>query len=293
MRFFDGKLTWIAGVRADHHNEFGVIFTPRTLVKYDVTPKTILRANIGTGWRTANLFSENINLLVSSRDIIFLEELRPEKALNFGVNLTQNFNVSDDFFSGYLSLDYYRTDFENQIFPDYDSDPTKAIIENFTGTSVSNGFQAELFLKIWTRFEVKFGYNFLDVYRIENEAKELLPFNSRHKLMSSFSFKPLSDKFHFDMNVHWYGEQRLPDTELTPPEYQRPDFSDPYAVVNAQFTYDLNAFELYIGCENIFDFRQKRPIISWEDPFGPYFDTSSVWGPTRGREAYIGVRFRL
>ena len=95
------------------------------------------------------------------------------------------------------------------------------------------------------------------------------------------------------MNVHWYGEQRLPDTKSNPIEFQRPDFSQPYTIVNAQFTYNLKKFEVYAGCENIFDFRQKQPIISWQDPFSPYFDTSSVWGPTRGREIYVGVRFKL
>ena len=293
MQFFDEKLTWIAGVRADHHNQFGFQFTPRTLLKYDLAPQTIVRANVGTGWRTVNLFSENIGLLVSSRDIIFAEELQPEEAVNFGVNLTQKFETANTKLSGYFSADYYRTHFQNQLFPDYDTNPTVAIIQNFTGTSVSNGFQAELFLKIYNRFEFKTGYNFLDVYRAVEGGKELLPFNSRHKLMTSFSFKPLTNKFHFDMNVHWYGEQRLPDTQSNPVEFRRPDFSEPYTIVNAQFTYYFNNFEVYAGCENIFDFRQKQPILSWEDPFSPYFDTSSVWGPTRGREAYVGVRFRL
>ena len=293
MQFFDEKLTWIAGVRADHHNQFGFQFTPRSLLKYDIAPRTIVRANIGTGWRTVNLFSENIGLLVSSRDIIFAEQLHPEKAVNFGVNLTQKFETADTNLSGYFSADYYRTNFQNQLFPDYDTDPTLAIIQNFTGTSVSNGFQAELFLKVYNRFEFKTGYNFLDVYREVEGVNELLPFNPRHKLMTSFSFKPLTNKFHFDMNVHWYGEQRLPDTQSNPIEFRRPDFSEPYTIVNAQFTYYFNKFEVYAGCENIFDFRQKQPIISWEDPFSPYFDTSSVWGPTRGREAYVGVRYRL
>jgi hypothetical protein len=52
-------------------------------------------------------------------------------------------------------------------------------------------------------------------------------------------------------------------------------------------------FEIYTGCENIFDFRQLQPIVSWQNPFSPYFDTSSVWGPTRGREFYLGIRFKL
>ena len=157
MRFLNDKLTWIVGIRGDHHNQFGIKVTPRTLLKYDLLPNTIVRVNIGTGWRTVNLFSENIGLLVSSRDIIFNESLEPEEALNYGVNLTQKFETKDQNLSGYFSADYYRTDFQNQIFPDYDSDPTKAIVQNFKGTSISNGFQAELYLNIWQRFELKTG----------------------------------------------------------------------------------------------------------------------------------------
>lgn len=292
MRFFSDKLTWIAGIRGDDHNQFGLRITPRTLLKYDITPRTILRANVGTGWRTVNLFSENIGLLVSSRDIIFTEQLRPEQAINYGINFTQKFETINENLSGYISADYYRTDFQNQFFPDYDTDPTKAFIKNFTGTSISNGFQAELYLKIFNRFEVKTGYNFLDVYRKIGATKELLPFNPSHKVLTTFSYKPLTDKLHVDVNLHWYGEQRLPDTQSNPIEYQRPDFSRPYTIINAQFTYNFRKLELYTGCENIFDFRQLQPIISWQDPFGPYFDTSSVWGPTRGREIYIGFRFK-
>jgi outer membrane receptor for ferrienterochelin and colicins len=293
MRFLNDKLTWIAGVRGDQHNDFGFMFTPRTLVKYDVAPRTIVRANIGTGWRTVNLFSENIGLLVSSRDIIFEEALEPEQAINYGINLTQKFESKDVNLSGYISVDYYHTGFQNQIFPDYDSDPTKAIIKNFTGTSVSNGFQAEAYLKVWERVEIKTGYTYLDVYREVGESKELLPFNPQHKILTTFSFAPLSQKYHFDVNMHWYGEQRLPDTKSNPIAFQRPDFSDPYTVVSAQLTYTFGTFEVYGGCENIFDFRQLQPIISWQDPFSPYFDTSSVWGPTRGREIYLGIRYRL
>lgn len=293
MRFFDKKLTWIAGIRGDHHNQFGFKLTPRTLLKYDIKPKTILRANIGTGWRTVNLYSENIGLLVSSRDIIFTEQLEPEQALNYGVNLTQKFDTENENLSGYFSTDFYRTDFQNQIFPDYDTDPTKAIIKNFRGTSISNGFQAELYLKIWGRFELKTGYNYLDVYRMNDEVKQILPFNPKHKMLATFGYKPLSNKFHFDMNMHWFGKQRLPDTQSNPVEFQRADFSETYSIVNAQFTYLFKKFEIYGGCENIFNFRQNRPIISWQNPFSQYFDTSSVWGPTRGRETYIGVRYRL
>ncbi|MBD77614.1 MAG: TonB-dependent receptor [Crocinitomicaceae bacterium] len=293
MQFIDKRLTWMLGARVDHHNQFGFMASPRTLLKYNFAPRTVIRANFGTGWRTANPFSENIGLLVSSRDIIFTESLNPEQAINYGVNLTQKFDTKNENIDGYISADFYRTEFQNQIFPDYDTDPTKAIIKNFTGTSVSNGFQIEAFVKLWKRIEAKVGYNYLDVYRIIEGEKQVLPFNPKDKIISALSFKPLSKKFHIDVNIHWYGERRLPDTKSNPSQHQRPDYSKPYTVVNAQFTYNFKRFETYIGCENIFDFRQKRPIISWEDPFSPYFDTSSVWGPTRGREFYIGIKFRI
>ncbi len=291
MRLLDGRLTWVAGIRADHHNQFGLQFTPRTLLKYDISDQSVVRANIGTGWRTANVFSENIGLLISSRDILFEEALRPEKALNMGVNFTQKF--SGDRINGFLSTDFYHTDFQNQIFPDYNKEPGLAVISNFEGESVSNTFQAELYLNFWDQLEFKAGYTYLDVYRIVDGEKNELPFNPKHKLVGTFSYTPKSERFHFDMNAHVYGPQRLPDTQGYPVKYRRPDYSETYYTLNAQFTYSLKRWEWYLGCENILDFRQEQPILAWEDPFGPYFDTSSVWGPTRGREFYLGIRYKI
>lgn len=291
LYLFEDKLTWMAGIRGDHHNQFGFQLTPRTLLKYTFSPQTVVRANIGTGWRSVNLFSENIGLLVSSRDILIADDLAAEKALNYGINFTHKFERGSNL--GVLSLDYYRTDFQNQIFPDYDSNPQKVLIQNFRDKSVSNGFQAEIGAQLNELFNWKIGYTYLDVFRMINGSPQQLPFNSKHKILSTFSFQPSSKKYHFDANIHWYGPQRLPNTQQNPVAFQRPDFSKSYTVVNAQFTYNLKRFELYTGCENIFNFRQNRAILSWENPFGPYFDTSSVWGPTRGREFYLGFRYRI
>lgn len=283
------KLTWITGIRADHHNLFGWELTPRTLLKYEITENLNIRGSVGKGWRTANIFSENIGLLASSRDVIFAESLKPEKAINFGFNAIQKYKSSN--IEGYVSVDFYRTNFQNQIFPDYDTDPAKAIIKNFTGKSVSNGLQIEVSGTFYNRFSAKLGYVFLDVYQMKNEVKDVLPFNPKHRLHSAASFMPLSRKWHLDANVHWYGVQRLPDTKNNPVMYQMPGQSDPYTIVNIQFTYNIKKFEIYTGAENIFDFRQNKPIIGWQDPFGQHFDTQFAWGPTRGREWYAGVRF--
>lgn len=287
----DRDLVLVTGVRGDIHNTFGLNITPRALLKYNVTKTTTARVSAGTGWRTINLFTENTNLLASSRDVIVSPDLEPEKAINYGVNLTQQFGSEN--IELQVSVDYYLTQFFNQIFPDYFSEPNKAIIENFTGRSISSSFQGEIGLELYERVGIKATYNYLDVYRVVGENRVQLPFNPTHRMTGAFSFKPLSEKWHFDLNAHYFGKQLLANTSSNPPEYQSAESSSPYTVLNAQLTVSWKWFDFYGGCENIFDFRQKRPIVAWQDPFSPYFDTSNVWGPTRGREIYLGVRFKL
>ena len=65
----------------------------------------------------------------------------------------------------------------------------------------------------------------------------------------------------------------MTNTSSYPLEYQHPNTSEPYWIINGQFTVELGDLALYIGCENITNFIQEDPIIAWDDPFGPYFDT--------------------
>lgn len=282
-------ITLITGIRIDHHNQFGWITTPRMMLKYDVSEKSILRMSAGTGWRTVNLFSENTSLMASSRNIIFKEALNPEKSFNWGVNFFRKLKSKK--LEGYITTDLYQTRFKNQFFPDYDSDPGIAYIANFTETSIANGFQTDLNLKLFKLVEVKAAYNYLDVYRISNQIKTQLPFNSKHKFLMAVSYLPKSKTWRVDVNAHWFGKQRLPDTQKNPDIYQQAQWSKAYTTFNIQGTKSWKKLELYGGIENLFDFRQIRPIVSWQNPFSPYFDTSFNWGPTRGREFYFGIRY--
>jgi outer membrane receptor for ferrienterochelin and colicin len=277
-------------LRIDHHNQFGWLPTPRMMLKYDLTEKSILRASAGTGWRTVNLFSENIALMASSRNIIFNETLQPEKAFNWGLNYFRKLKTKK--LEGYLTADFYQTRFLNQFFPDYDSDPGIAYISNFTETSIANGFQTDVNLKLYKLFEVKAAYNYLDVYRITQSVKTQLPFNARHKVLMALSYLPKSKKWRVDVNAHWFGKQRLPDTDKNPDIYRQAKWSKPYTTFNVQATKSWKKLELYGGVENLLDYRQLRPIVSWQNPFSPYFDTSFNWGPTRGREFYFGIRYK-
>jgi hypothetical protein len=190
-------------------------------------------------------------------------------------------------------MDYYETRFTNQIFPDYNQAPDLAVIANYTGRSVSRAYQTDLDMNHPSGWQLKFAYNYLEVFRGEGAEKTILPFNPAHKLLGVVSFAPPSLPFQIDAHGHWYGKQILPNTTMNPEIYQRPATSETYMTITLQLTWRFTQWEVYGGCENIFDYRQERPILGWEDPFGPYFDTALAWGPTRGREFYIGLRWRL
>lgn len=291
LKLLENLFTLNTGIRADHHNTHGLMLTPRVLLKYDIDENISLRTSLGYGWRTANIFSENVKLFASSRDIVFTEELKPEEAVNFGVNYTHKFEIGD--VSGYISADYYRTSFQNQIFPDYDQDPQKAFVGNFEDKSISAGVQAEVSLTFKEDFDLKLGYNFSDVYREVDGDKQDLPFNKRNRVSVSTSYRTMDDKLHFDVNIHWHDKTRLPDFSDNPEGLRTPLLSKAYFLVNGQIAYYLPKYKFYVGVENVMNYRQDQPILSWEKPFSEYFDTSSVWGPTRGREFYVGFTYTL
>jgi outer membrane receptor for ferrienterochelin and colicin len=282
----------ITGLRADRHNDFGTTLTPRLMLRFNPGSGLDLRASIGSGWRTVNLFPENLALLTGNRDLVFAETIRPERSWNAGLNATRRFALGA--WQCTATGDFYHTWFQNQFFPDYDSDPGRAILENFTGRSVSNGLQLEYSAQWRQRVEFRAAYNFLDVFRVENGQKALLPFNPMHKVLGVFTYRTADDHWQFDLNAHWYGQQRLPSTAANPDALQRPGNSEPYTIANAQLRWKKHKrWDFFAGCENLLDFRQRQPILGWQQPFAPGFDPAFAWGPTRGREFYAGFNFKI
>jgi outer membrane receptor for ferrienterochelin and colicins len=287
----DEKISLITGIRWDHHQTFGAFITPRAILKYQIDPSNTIRLSAGAGWREIQVFSEHLNLLASSREVVIAEDLKAEQGWNWGGNYLNNFILKG--WEGSFTVDYYQTLFTNQIFPDFVRSPGIAYIDNFFGQSISNALQIEANLIHPNGWEAKIAYNYLDIFRLENEIKDELPFNSRHKFMSALSYRNKNLPWYLDLNLHLYGSQRLPNSDSNPEEYQRPQRSQSFTLLNFQATRILKKWEIYGGVENILDFRQLQPILAWQEPFSPYFDTSFVWGPTRGREFYIGFRYTL
>lgn len=285
------KFTIISGIRADHQGSFGWKIAPRILVRAQVNERTDIRFNLGKGYRRSHFFTENPNLLSSNRQLNINPSLSPEEAVNIGLNMVETLYWRDMIIT--LSGDAYHTYFQNQIFPDYNISINTAVVDNNFGESISKSYQFENKWGFTPQFDVKFAYNYLDVYQKKEGIKVPLPFVPRHKWIANTSYSTNNDQWQFDLTYHWTGRKKLPSTEKYPLEFQRADSSEPYNLLDFQITKRWTDFQIYSGVENIFDFRQTFPILSSDQPFGAFFDPSFNWGPTKGREFYLGIRYSL
>jgi hypothetical protein len=73
-----------------------------------------------------------------------------------------------------------------------------------------------------------------------------------------------------------------------------PDFAAAFTVMNAQITRTFSStFEMYLGGENIGNYRQDKAILGAINPFGPTFDASILYAPIFGAMYYTGLRFKI
>ena len=288
FEFKDLNLSLIGGLRLDFHNLYGNVTTPRFLARYQMTKNTVIRASVGTGFRVVSPFSEYPSFLASGKNIKGVRDAQPEKMINYGVDVLQYFVIAG--FSGNVSVDFYRTDFSNKVIAECDAMPYMYMFTNFADAG-SNVFQVESSVNFLQNLDFKIAYKFIDLYYFKNGNRLDQPFNSKNRVLFGITYTYPQNLWVFNANVQWFGVQNIPSTEKYPVQYQRALTSDPYTLVNVQVTKNFRTFELYAGVENLMNFTQENPIISADNPFNKNFDTSYIWGPTRGRDFYFGFRF--
>ncbi|VXB07090.1 TonB-dependent receptor [Flavobacterium sp. 9AF] len=292
----------VAGTRVDKHNRLGTFITPRLHLRYNPWKEAVIRASVGRGKRAANIFAENQQLFASSRDFSILSNdgklygLNPEIAWNYGVSFIQSFKLFGA--ESEVVLDYYRTDFKNQAVVDVDFSPQQVLFYNLEGKSFANSFQGEFSIEPFKHFNIKSAYKYYDVQTQYKTGQLQRALQAKHRFFTNVSFethiKEKGQQWKYDVTYNWLGEQRLPNTETNLPEYRLREFAPSFGVINAQITRTFSSiFEVYIGGENIGNYKQDNAIVSASNPFGNYFDSSMIYGPVFGQMYYAGLRFKI
>lgn len=284
-------ITIIPGARLDFHNLYGTFFTPRMHIKLDIDNNTTLRISGGKGYRSVNLFAENLNYFVSSRDFKIIDRPTYEEGWNYGFNLTKYFQIYEKDLR--LTAEFYRTDFIKQTVVDIDSDVREVKIYNLLGKSYSNNYQLEIAYQLFKGFDIFAAIRYSDVKtQIENQLLTK-PLTSKVKGLFTLSYASENRDWLFDTSILINGGGRIPSTKQNPIEFQRNETFGSFTNVNFQLTKKIDYFDLYFGVENLTNFRQENPIISANNSFGDYFDASLIWGPIEGRKFYLGLRLTI
>ncbi len=281
----------VAGARADYHNLYGMFYTPRLHLRYNVTKKTTLRLSGGRGFRTGNVFVENQSVFASSRQVVIKEKLKPEIAWNYGISANQAFKLFGN--DAFVNVDFFRTDFQNQIIVDLDQDVHKVVFYNLDGKSYSHSLQVDMGMEPLEEFAVKLAYKWYDVKTTYNHQLLNKPYGPQHRVMLNLSYGTYMEIWRFDFTTNWFGSSRIPSTSGNSEEYRLPTRSKSYFLLQAQITKKFRKLETYVGCENILNFTQPQPVIAANDPFGKNFDASMVYAPIEGRVIYLGVRMNI
>ncbi|MDP1623609.1 MAG: TonB-dependent receptor [Bacteroidales bacterium] len=285
------KFALIAGVRGDYNSRFGYFFTPRLHLRGNPSKTTTIRASIGKGYRSPNLMAENSAVFVSQRMLVFAPDLGNEEAWNYGLNFNWTFFIADE--KAELSLDFYRTSFIKQIIADQDSMPTALFFYNLNGQSFANSAQVQFTFSPVKRFTILTALRYNDVKVTEGGMLQQKAMVNQYKGVVSLGYATKFEKWKFDLTGQLNGPARLPDTRKMPLMLQRPGWSPVWFNLLGQITRKFKNFDVYIGGENLTNFRQSDPISEYWKPYHTHFDASMAWGPIVGITMYAGVRLTI
>ncbi|MCH1539779.1 MAG: TonB-dependent receptor [Flavobacteriaceae bacterium] len=291
------KLNFTAGIRVDSHNRLGVFVTPRIHVRYNPWERSVLRASVGSGRKVANIFAENQKLFGTNRLIQVSDNggavygLRPERAWNYGVSFRQGFTLFEN--QGDVTVDFYRTQFEDQVVVDWEQ-ASHIRFYNLEGSSYANSFQLEVDYVPFKNTSLRLAYKNYEVKTTYGTQTLQKPLQPKERFFANFEYRFENEEngsqWKADWTYHFVGAQRLPSNSRDGSGF----YSNSYGLLNMQLTRVFsNKFELYLGGENLGDFKQLNPIIGSENPFGTTFDSSLVYAPVFGKMFYAGLRFKL
>jgi outer membrane receptor protein involved in Fe transport len=153
--------------------------------------------------------------------------------------------------------------------------------------------QAQVDYELIKRLDMRLAYRWYDVKTTYGDELLAKPFVATHRAFANLAYETRSN-WKFDVTVNWQGQKRVPSTDANPVEYQRASKSPDFYLVNAQITKVWKEkFDVYLGTENLFNYKQENPIIAADNPFSESFDASLIWGPVMGRNVYLGIRYRI
>ena len=303
---YGSKFTGILGLRGDYYGKDGLKFSPRVNLKYSPFDEVVIRANGGRGLRYSMPLIDNIGVLSTGKEFKGnFDEHILEDAWTFGGNMTYYLPIGASS-SSYISFDYFRTQFVQQHIVDYEHFQNVIDFYALNGeSSYTDSYQVDFTVDPIERLSVTTTFRYTNA-KLELSGRGLVekPMTSSFKGVVNLQYSTNLNKWIFDFTASLNGSARvydfMKDLEDENGELLYENGRTPiYPMLYAQVTRRFRGFDVYIGGENLTNFKQKDVILGTKkddgtvNPITPSFDASAVWGPLMGAKFHIGFRFTL
>ena len=309
------KFSSIVGLRGDWFYGQGFKVSPRVTLKYMPVDEIVIRANGGRGLRYSTPLVDNIGVFSTGKEFVGdFDKHILEDAWTFGGNLTYYLPIGASS-NAYVSVDYFRTQFAQQMVVDYEKNATQINFYALDGKrSYTDNFQLDFSVDPIERFNITATFRYTNA-QIELEDRGLVekPMTSRFKGVLNLQYATNLNKWIFDFTASLNGSCRVYDfmkyinedgTSTFKPKdgiaRLYPNGRTPiYPMLYAQVTRRFKGWDVYVGAENLTNFRQKQVLIGQVGADGlinprlTSFDASCIWGPLMGIKAHVGFRFTL
>ena len=313
------KFSSIVGLRGDWFYGQGFKVSPRVTLKYMPIDEIVIRANGGRGLRYSTPLVDNIGVFSTGKPFVgAFDKHILEDAWTFGGNLTYYlpFGASSN---TYLSIDYFRTQFAQQMVVDYERQlqvlPNEIHFYSLDGKrSYTDNLQLDFSVDPVERFNITATFRYTNA-KIELEGQGLVekPMTSRFKGVLNLQYATRMSKWIFDFTASLNGSSRVYNfmeylnedgtSTLQPKTGVKRMYENGrtpiYPMLYAQVTRRFKGWDVYLGAENLTNFRQEQVLIGqmgndgFVNPRMASFDASCIWGPLMGIKAHIGFRFTL
>jgi outer membrane receptor for ferrienterochelin and colicins len=201
----------VPGVRFDHNSLFGFIVTPRVHVRIEPVTGTVIRISSGKGQRSPNIFADNLQVFVSSRQVGIRGSadgkaygLGQEIAWTNGISIDKTIRVFKRIAT--ISLDYFHSDFSSQVIADLE-DPRFVNFYNLEGKSFSNSTQLELVFEPLKKLELRVSYRHHLVKTSYHGNLLEKPLFAKDRALATLHYK--IKNWTFDLSSGFFGKKRL------------------------------------------------------------------------------------
>ena len=290
----EDRLSVIAGLRGDLYAGEGFRMSPRLTVRFSPSENWVFRANGGRGIRFSTPLIDNMGVMSSGKTLCGNFLSHPlEESWTVGANATW-YLPFDKSLQTYLSIDWFNTNFTNQVLTDYGSESISFYMLGDGMKSYTNNFQLDFSTVPFKGFTVTLTGRFTDPRQtLRGQESDVKPMTSLYKGVLNLQYATNLNKWIFDFTASVNGPCRVWDYMKGLGGMYADGYTPVYPLLYAQVTRRFKGFDVYVGGENLTDFKQKDPIVNPGNPFSRTFDAGCVWGPLMGIRLYAGIRLTI